>query len=103
MALTKETSTVAIEVVGQYKHIQIADDTVIKEDDVEISRTRHRKTLNWGALSTDGNNTFIATDISGESSEVQGIANTVWTQSVKDAWKAKMIADNNAIGQKYSV
>ena len=92
MALTKETSTVAIEVVGQYKHIQIADDTVIKEDDVEISRTRHRKTLNCGSLSTDGNNTFIATDISGESSEVQGIANTVWTQSVKDSYKAYLIA-----------
>ena len=98
MALSKDSSTVKIEVVGQYKHIQIADDTVIKEDDVEISRTRHRKTLNCGSLSTDGNNTFIATDISGESSEVQGIANTVWTQSVKDAWKEKMIADNNAIG-----
>ena len=98
MALTKETSTVAIEVIGEYKHIQIADDTVIKEDGAEISRKRHRKTLNCGSLSTDGNNTFIATDISGESSEVQGIANTVWTQSVKDAWKAKMIADKNAIG-----
>jgi len=98
MALTKETSTVATEVVGQYKHIQVAEDTVIKEDDVEISRTRHRKTLNCGSLSTDGNNTFIDTDISGESSEVQGIANLVWTQSIKDAWKAKMIADKNAIG-----
>ena len=93
MALTKETSTVAIEVVGQYKHIQIADDTVIKEDGTEISRNRHRKTLNCGSLSTDGNDNFVATDISGESSDVQGIANTVWTQSVKDAWKAKLIAD----------
>ena len=93
MALTKETSTVAIEVVGQYKHIQIAEDTVIKEDGTEISRTRHRKTYSCGSLSTDGNDNFVATDISGESSEVQGIANTVWTQSVKDAWKAKLIAD----------
>ena len=93
MALTKETSTIAIEVVGQYKHIQIADDIIVKEDDNEISRTRHRKTLNCGSLSTDGKNDFVATDISGESSDVQGIANTVWTQSVKDAWKAKMIAD----------
>ena len=89
MALTKETSTIAIEVVGQYKHIQIADDIIVKEDDNEISRTRHRKTLNCGSLSTDGKNDFVATDISGESSDVQGIANTVWTQSVKDAWKAK--------------
>ena len=93
MALTKETSTIAIEVVGQYKHIQIADDIIVEEDDNEISRTRHRKTLNCGSLSTDGKNDFVATDISGESSDVQGIANTVWTQSVKDAWKAKMIAD----------
>ena len=93
MALTKETLTVVIEVVGQYKHIQIADDTVIKEDGVEISRTRHRKTLNCGSLSTDGNDDFVETDISGESSEIQSIANTVWTQAVKDAWKAKMIAD----------
>jgi len=93
MALTKETSTIAIEVVGQYKHIQIADDTVIKEDGTEISKNRHRKTLNCGSLSNDGKNDFVATDISGETSEVQGIANTVWTQSVKDAWKTKMIAD----------
>jgi len=93
MALTKETSTIAIEVVGQYKHIQIADDIIVKEDDNEISRTRHRKTLNCGSLSTDGKDDFVATDISGESSEVQNIASTVWTQSVKDAWKAKMIAD----------
>ena len=93
MAITKETITAQIEVVGQYKHIQIAEDTVIKEDGTEISRTRHRKTYNCGSLSTDGNDDFVATDISGESSEIQSIANTVWTQEVKDAWKAKMIAD----------
>ena len=93
MAITKETITAQIEVVGQYKHIQIAEDTVIKEDGTEISRTRHRKTYNCGSLSTDGNDDFVATDISGESSEIQSIASTVWTQAVKDAWKTKMIAD----------
>ena len=98
MAITKEEIIQKIEVVGIHKCIQVATDIIIKEDDVEISRTRHRKTLNCGSLSTDGNNTFIDTDISEESSEVQGIANLVWTQSVKDAWKAKMIADKNAIG-----
>ena len=93
MALSKDTSTVKIEVVGQYKHIQIAEDTVIKEDGTEISRTRHRKTYSCGSLSTDGKDDFVATDISGESSVVQNIASTVWTQSVEEAWKAKMIAD----------
>ena len=38
---------------------------------------------------------LVDTDISGEDSDVQGICNSVWTQSVKDAWKAKLIADKN--------
>ena len=43
MAITKETQIAKIEVVGEYKAVQIATDTVIKEDDVEISRARSRK------------------------------------------------------------
>jgi len=32
MALTKETITQSINVFGEYKSIQIAEDTIIKED-----------------------------------------------------------------------
>ena len=71
MAITKETEQVIVEVVGKYKNIQIADDTIIKEDGVQISRSRHRR-----ALTSD-------MDISGESDEIKGIANTVWTDEVK--------------------
>ena len=39
MAITKETQIAKIEVVGKYKALQIATDTIIKENDVEISRT----------------------------------------------------------------
>ena len=91
MALTKTQIEDKIEVVGDYKHIQIRTATVIKEDGVELSRSFHRKVLDPGTL--DGSDNLVATDISGESDEVQGFCNTVWTTSVKNAWKAKLIAD----------
>ena len=91
MAITKETQIAKIEVVGKYKALQIATDTIIKEDDVEISRTRHRHALCLGTL--DDSNNLVDTNISGEDAEVQAVANTVWTDSIKTAWKNKLIAD----------
>jgi hypothetical protein len=94
MALTKTIEEDKIEVVGEYKYIQIRTATVIKEDGVEISRTFSRKTLNPGRLNSSDN--LVNTDVSGESAEVRGICNAVWTTSVKNAWKAKLIADKSA-------
>jgi hypothetical protein len=74
MAIEKETSISQIEVVGEFKAIQIATDTIIKEDGVEISRTRHRKVINSDQ------------DISNEDEEVKKIANIVWTPKIKTAW-----------------
>ena len=45
MAITKTTEIAKTEVVGEYKIVQVATDTVIKEDDTEISRSRHRHVL----------------------------------------------------------
>ena len=42
MAITKETIEDKIEVVGEFKQIQVRTATVIKEDGVEISRSFHR-------------------------------------------------------------
>ena len=75
MAITKETIIGQIEVVGEYKAVQVATDTVIKEDGAEISRSRLRHVLHPDM------------DISGEDAEVQAVANAVWTDSVKAAWK----------------
>ena len=83
MAITKETQIAKIEVVGEYKHVQIATDTVIKEDGVEIGKQRHRHLLNPDS------------DISSENAEVQAVANAVWTDAVKTAWKNKLIADKS--------
>ena len=74
MAITKETEIAKIEVVGQYKAVQIASDTVIKEDGVELSRSRHRKVVHPGD------------DISSEDAEVQAVCNAVWTSTVINAW-----------------
>ena len=91
MALTKTTEEDKIEVVGPYKAVQVRTATVIKEDGVELNRSFHRKVLDPGTL--DASDNLVATNISGESAEVQGICNSVWSTSVKNAWKAKLIAD----------
>ena len=93
MALTKTIEEDKIEVVGQHKAVQVRTATVIKEDGVELIRSFHRKVLHPGRLN-DSNN-LVDTDISGESAEVQGICNSVWTSTVKDAWKNKLIADKS--------
>mgnify|MGYP004453386641 CR=1 FL=1 len=95
MAITKEIVEDKIEVVGDYKSIQIRTATVIKEDGTEISRSFHRKVLECVSSSYDGSSwTHTDTDVSGESSEVQGIASAVWTTTIKNAKKAA----NEAVG-----
>ena len=83
MAITKEEVISKIEVVGEYKAVQIATDTVIKEDGVELSRSRHRKVVHPDQ------------DITGEDAEVQAVCNAVWTQAVKDAWQTFKESQNN--------
>ena len=80
MALTEETLQDKIEIVGDYKHIQIRTATVIKRDDVEISRSFSRHVVSPND------------DITGESAEVQAICTAVHTQAVKDAYAAHVAA-----------
>jgi len=89
MAITKEIIEDKIEVVGDYKTIQVRTATVIKEDGVELSRSFHRHALECvsSVQDEDGNWTHTDTDVSGESTEVQGIATAVWTTTVKNAKK----------------
>lgn len=93
MTLTKTTTSDKIEIVGDYKHIQIRTATVIKEDGTELSRSFHRKVLTPGTL--DASDNLVDTDVSSESTEIQGIASSVWTTDIKNAWKAKLIADKS--------
>ena len=87
MAITKITEIPKIEVVQTW-NVQVATDTVIKEDDTEIGRSRHRHVLQPFTSSVDGTTwTHTATDITGEKASVQAIANAVWTDAVKANYK----------------
>ena len=89
MAITKEIVEDKIEIVGELKHIQIRTATVIKEDGTELTRSFHRRTLDCvlSVQNADDSWTHTDTDVSGESTEVQGIATVVWTDDVKAAQK----------------
>ena len=91
MALTKTTEEDKIEVVGAHKHVQVRTATVVSENGVELSRSFHRKTL---APSVKSGGTWSNTDISGESTEVQGICNAVWTDAVRTAYQTAMDAQS---------
>ena len=80
MALTETTEIGKIEVVGQFRHVQVRTDTVISRDGAEISRSFSRHVVAPDA------------DITGESTEVQAICNAVHTQAVKDAYAAHLAA-----------
>jgi hypothetical protein len=90
MAITKELIEDKIEVVGDYKAIQVRTATVIKEDGVELSRSFHRHALDCvsSVQADDDSWTHTDTNVSGESAEVQGIATAVWTTAIKNAKKA---------------
>ena len=83
MALTEETVEDKIEIVGDYKHVQVRTATVIKRDGVEISRSFSRH-----VVAPD----ISSTDLANESTEVQAICNAVHTQAVKDAYAAHLAA-----------
>ena len=100
MALTETIEYDKIEVVGQYKHVQVRKATVIKKDDVELTRSFERFVLDPGTL--DGSDNLVDNPLDKEpdgttalADEVKAVANAVWTTSVKDAWKANLIANKN--------
>ena len=74
MALTEETVQDKIEIVGEFKHIQVRTATVIKKDGVEISRSFHRH-----VVAPDS-------DTSGESDDVKAMAAQFHTDAIKTAY-----------------
>jgi hypothetical protein len=89
MALTETQVEDKIEVVGDYRMVQVRTATVIKRDGTEISRSFHRHIL---VCSTKTDDTWADTDISGESTEVQAICNAVWTDAIKTSYQTAMDA-----------
>ena len=98
MALTETIEYDKIEVVGQYKAVQVRKATVIKKDGTEMTRSFERFVLEPGTL--DESDNLVDNPLDKEpdgttaiADEVKAVCNAVWTTSIKDAWKAKLIAD----------
>tara|TARA_R110000851_G_scaffold209668_1_gene362105 strand:- start:89 stop:373 length:285 start_codon:yes stop_codon:yes gene_type:complete len=87
MALTKTITDDKLEVVGDFKDLQIRTATVIDEDGTELSRSFHRRVLQCvsSVQNADDSWTHTDTNVSGESAEIQGITSAVWTNAVKAA------------------
>ena len=94
MALTESIEYDRIEIVGQYKNVHVRKATVIKKDENELARSFHRYVLQPGEL--DASDNLVDTDLSGEPAEVSAICTAAWTDAVKTAWKAKLIADKSS-------
>ena len=80
MALTKEITQDRIEIVGEYKAVQVRTCTKVLEDGVEISSGFHRHVVSAGD------------DYSAESTEVQAICAAVHTDAVVAALAAHVAA-----------
>tara|TARA_Y100000004_G_C8901138_1_gene406466 strand:- start:105 stop:368 length:264 start_codon:yes stop_codon:yes gene_type:complete len=85
MALTEETILDKVEVVGEFKHIQVRMALIIKRDNVEISRTFQRHVV-CPDISAD--------DLANEHADVRAIAAQVHTDEIKAAFAAH-VADNS--------
>ena len=85
MALTKEIVEDKIEIVGEYKNIQIRTATIIKEDGVEISRNFSRH-----VVAPD----ISADDLANESADVQALATQFHTDAIKTAYAAHLAESN---------
>jgi len=99
MALTESIEYDKIEVIGQYKLVHVRKASVVKKDGAELARSYHRYVLDPGFL--DDSNNLVDNPLTKETDgvtdipdEVKAICNAVWTSTIKDAWKAKLIAAN---------
>ena len=96
MALTESIEYDKIEVVGQYKAVQVRKATVIKKDGTELTRSFERFVLHPGTL--DASDNLVDNPLTKEpdgttdiADEVKVVCTAVWTTTIKDAWKAKLI------------
>ena len=101
MALEEVIEYDKIEVVGQYKAVQVRKATVIKKDGVELTRSFMRFVLEPGTL--DASDNLVDNPLTKEpdgttdiADEVKAVCTAVWTTTIKDAWKSKLIADKSS-------
>jgi hypothetical protein len=75
MALTKTVEIDKIEIVGEFKAVQVRTATVVSEDGTELSRSYHRHVIAAGD------------DYSSEDAEVQAVCAAVHTDAIISAYQ----------------
>ena len=83
MALIEKTIIDKIEVVGTFKHVQVREDQQIVDDatgEIKASGNWHRYVLSPGD------------DLSDQPADVAAVANAVWTDEIKSAYAAHLVA-----------
>jgi len=78
MALTKKIEIDKIEIVGEYKNIQVRKAIIVSEDGLELSRAFHRYTLSPDA------------DLTDQPADVVSLSNIFWTDEIKAAYQASL-------------
>ena len=103
MALSESIEYDKIEIVSEYKNIQVRKATVIKRDGVEISRSYDRYMLHSGDL--DASDNFVDNPLTKEPDgvtdipdDIKNVCNAVWTTEVKNLLKEKLIANKSEFG-----
>ena len=92
MAISKASAVDKIIIRAPYNNIELRTATVIQEDGVALAMTYSHETVYSGKLNSSDE--LIDTDISGYSTEIQGVASAVWTEDVKTKYKEYLIAKN---------
>jgi len=101
MALTESIEYDKIEIIGQYKTVQVRKATVIKKDGTELTKSFERYFLNCGTLDASDNLVDNPLDkepdgVTAIPAEVSAICNAVWTTDVKTAYKNYLIANKSS-------
>ena len=101
MAITKTIVYDKKEIVGDYAILQIRKANVIKEDGKELTRSFERYVLDPGTLDASDNLVDNPLDKEPDGTtaipqEIKDLCAVIWTTSIKNAWKAKLIADKSA-------
>ena len=101
MALSESIEYDKIEVVSEFKLVQVRKATVIKKDGAELTRSFERFVLDPGTLDESDNLVDNPLDkepdgVTAIADEVKAIATAAWTDAIKASWKAKLIADKSS-------
>ena len=101
MALTETIEYDKIEIIGEYKAVQVRKATVIKKDGTELTRSFERFVLQAGTL--DGSDNLVDNPLDKEpdgitaiADEIKAVCNAVWTTDVKAAYKTYLIANKSS-------